>query len=153
MRLTIQRSADSMTPELRRVESMLSGAGKRQLLRAAGREFWQITRESFGANGTNRAKPWPALSAAYQKRIKYHGPPKLIRTGVLMNSIRLAVDNNDYAEVFTECPYASVHQYGGNHIPARPFFPVLGIQITQYALERINRVLDLEVRKIVGISS
>ncbi len=150
MRLTLKRTFDSVTPELRSLESLLTGVGKRELLRAAGAEFLQITRESFGANGTNRPAPWPPLSSAYQRRIKYFGPPKLIRTGVLMNSIRLRVDNSQYAEVFTNCPYAAVHQFGGRHIPARPYFPVIGTELTPYAAERINRVLNLKLQAMIS---
>lgn len=160
MNVVVRRVQNDMTPELRRLAGELSGTGRRELLRVAGYEFWQITRENFGANKPNRPAPWPPLRPFTIKsyRDKYYGAnldiPTLERSGTLMNSIRLVVDNDQYAEVFTECDYATIHQFGGRNgngafVPPRPYFPVINDQLTPYANQRITAALERKLKAMI----
>lgn len=154
MQITIRQVRNDISVDLRRIEDGLRGSAKRELLRTAGYEFWQITRESFGANKENRPVEWSPLSEKYKKalRRKSFGTPlvpTLLRAGTLMNSIRVRVDNDSYAEVFTTCDYARTHQFGFHGVPARPYFPVINDQLTPYANSRITQKLQNQILKMV----
>ena len=154
--ITIRQIRNDLTPQIRRLTGELTGVGKRELLRVAAYEFWNITRESFGANKPNRPAPWPELSESYKKELReksFGTPlvPTLLRTGTLMNSIRLAVDNDQYAVVWTDCDYASEHQFGNPFlgVPARPYFPVINDQLTPYAENRIRQKLEAKLQQMI----
>src|SRR5882672_1036919 len=147
---------------LRLVRDDLSGISRqldivqRQMLAAMAREFVNITKSNFGVMGVDRPRRWPPLSPKYQKRIKYFGPPTLIRSGVLMNSIRIGYIQNNRASVETDVAYAAVHQFGGgNNIPARPYFPVVEwaypggneFKLTPYAQSALERVAKQEMAR------
>jgi phage gpG-like protein len=131
----------------------------RQTLAEIGREFVSITQQNFGPSGIDRPTAWPPLSRNYQKRIKYFGPPLLLGLGgrrqVLRNSIHIEnVFDNKVTVATGDLPYAAVHQFGGgNNIPARPYFPVIGgrngseAQLTPLAARKIQAVIDRRIEK------
>lgn len=152
MNLSVRITQDTLTPELMRKQRQLSPPEQRQLMAEIGREFIDITKEAFGPDKPNRPYPWPPLSPNYQKRIKYFGPPTLMRSGRLMASIQIGHVFNISVTVETEIPYAGVHQFGGgNNIPPRPYFPVLNgvdttsefYELTPYAAERIRKIFEM----------
>jgi phage gpG-like protein len=153
--VTIREIRNDFHAQLPRIVEGLRGAGKRELLRTAGYEFWQITRESFGANKPNRPAYWAALSPFTIRYYKEKGisplVPTLLRAGTLMNSIRLRVDNDQYAEVFTTCDYAATHQFGNPFlgVPARPYFPVIDDRLTPYAEARILAKLEAKLQQMI----
>ena len=165
MIVSITRVRDDLTPSLKNLERGLIGNGNRALLRTATQEFWNITRESFGANKPNRPDIWPGLAASTIKRYKnkYYGGnltvPTLLRSGLLLNSIRMEV-NASYGRVWqddTQCVYGVIHQFGdiSKGIPARPYFPIVGDDhLTTYAFNRINQALEMKLREMIrsGIS-
>ena len=154
IRLTIIRN--DLTDFIKRLESDIS----RRVIHAATYEFWNITRASFGVNKPDRPAEWAPLSDSYKKQLRRKSPgtplvPTLLRSGTLLNSIRLRIESNTTGVVWTDCPYASPHQFGSGkqHIPARTYFPVMvglgdGYQLTPYALNRINQVINLQLQRI-----
>lgn len=137
---TFRLVRDDLTPSLRQIQAALTGEGKRRVLRGMAKEFWNIARGNFGVNKANRPTPWPPLAPSYIKKLKaksFGTPlvPTLLRSGSLLNSIRMTADQHS-ATVWTDNPHAATHQFGDSsrNIPARPFFPVdSNGNLTQYA--------------------
>lgn len=150
--ISIRITQDTLTPDLLNKQREFSAADMRQTMAEVGREFVNISRESFGASKSNRPSPWPPLSPKYQKRINYYGPPTLQQTGKLMNSIQIGYVQPTSVTVETQVDYAAVHQFGGgNNIPARPYFPIINsgngeYELTPYALDKIRKVLEMRFR-------
>lgn len=148
--------------DLPMVRQKITGQMQRDILRIAAAEFRQVTWENFGVTGVGRPRIWPPLSEYYKKELRkksFGTPliPTLLRTGTLMNSIRLIV-NSDSSTVFTANPYAADHQFGvpWRRLPARPYFPIKNItlggnfQLTNYAEGRIMGKLQLEANRLIG---
>jgi len=102
-----------------------------------------------------RPKRWPAYSPKYAK--KHPGPPTLIRSGVLMNSVRsFATNQAGYVVAQGSKNYAAAQQFGyrGTRLPARPYVPVEGprsqLRLTPRAMVRVQRKLDQEVKRIIS---
>lgn len=149
MTVTVTIKVDDLTPAVQQFLKKTAGAGKRVILEAMGEEFKGITLEQFGADRQNRAKPWAPLSPAYQKRIKYSGPPKLILSGDLQQSFTMSVGSDEVTVTANE-PYATAQQFGRANMPDRPFFPVVDGRLTDYAQKRI---IDAGERALVGPSA
>ena len=155
MRLRLRVVRDDLTKFARR----LDGPFMRQTMAEVGREFVSITQQNFGASGIDRPIPWAPLSAKYQKRIKYYGPPLLLGMGgqraVLRNSIHIEnVEDTKVTVATGDLPYASVHQFGNSTTPARPYFPVISstrygtdARLTPHAESRIQRVISMRFEK------
>lgn len=141
MNLTIKLTVlnNPLTPKMTKLLRALDGAGKQYVLKEMGRELLDITLGQFGADKPHRAAPWAPLSPKYQKRIKYFGPPKLILSGELSNSLTLEGVNQNAVVVTAHSRYAAAHQFGSGPIPPRPFFPVIDGEFTAYAEERIRQ--------------
>lgn len=129
-------TSDQMTPALRQLKDSISGGKRRTVLFEMGQEFLTLTLEQLGADRPNRAATWPELSERYKKRIKYEGPPKLILSGSLEQSFSMNVSDSEVVVTANE-GYAATHQFGRSPVPARPFFPVVDGQLTEYAKEKI----------------
>lgn len=120
---------DDISPAL----SKLASAAKNPtaVFRAMGTEFMSITMGTFNSAGAAmRPAPWPPK--------KNGKPSNLILHGVLSKAFHLEVTST-YAKVSNPIVYAAAHQFGypGRHLPARPFFPVLGGKLTKAAEEQI----------------
>ncbi len=149
MRL-ITLKTDSLRPELRRLQSNLSPLKLGQVTFAAAKEFQRITLANMGASGEARPTPWTKLTKHWAARKHTDRTPTLVYKGNLQKSI-VAVSNPDgSATVGSELPYAAVHQDGGgNSIPARRYFPVLGGQLTPYAEGKITTVITTSLDKLL----
>jgi len=138
-----------------------SAQWQRDLMHDVTYEFWNITRMNFGINGIDRPSPWPPLSEKYQKQLRrksFGTPlvPTLLRTGTLLNSIRVGQITATEGHVWTDCPYAAVHQFGKQPQPLRPFFPITSstseggeATLTPYAQSRIDGIIE---RKVAALS-
>ena len=106
---------------------------------AMATEFGRIAKNNFGEQGEDRPIGWVELSPRYAKR--YHDGnriPTLILRDEMRNSIMANVGEADDCHVVTRMEYAQIHQFGTDHVPARPFFPMDAAgQITPYTLERV----------------
>jgi phage gpG-like protein len=94
---------------------------------AMANRFAAITQNNFGFDGEDRPEQWPALSVNYAN--KFHDGQRIpteILSGDLQASIQIEETNPEYAEVFTDVPYAVAQQEGeeAGNLPARPYMPV-----------------------------
>ena len=108
---------------------------KQKVQSAGAFRFAEISFNNFGFSGEDRPEVWPILSASYAK--EFHGGqriPTLQLTGALQESISIE-STPEMAVVFSDNEYALDHQEGNEstNLPARPFFPIVGEQITPYA--------------------
>lgn len=155
---------DDLRDVIKRINSPQFG---RDLMHEVVYEFWNITRMNFGVSGVDRPIAWEQLSASYVKRLQRKSlgtplVPTLLRAGTLINSIRFGNITPTSGEVWTDCPYAAVHQFGGRagkgaYIPARPYFPVQSTtsygtdaQLTHYAQGKIDAVISRAISKALN---
>lgn len=154
MQIRLVKVNDSMTPYLRRLSASLSFDAQRRVTRQMAKRFWQITRANIGTSGVDRPKPWPALSLKYIQALKRKGQgpfiPTLLRSGSLLNSIGL-ISSGNTAEVYSDSPYARAHQFGyaPRNLPARPYFPAINDELTDYANRQVITAAVQEITDIV----
>lgn len=107
-----------------------------------------ITIYNFGAEGVARTDEWSPLSFGYAQ-VFHEGDrtPTLVLKGELRNSIEIDASDPDHSRVFTNNPYAAIHQFGlvnedGIEMAARPFFPIEGNQesftLNEYAEHEVR---------------
>ena len=113
---------------------------------AMAKEFHRIVIANFEQDGgEDRPEEWEKLRYMYAEAV--HGgdrTPRLQLSGDLLASIDIGDTEMDAASVFTYNPYASFHQNGGvsefggksYNIPARPFFPIVGEEVTPYTTDK-----------------
>ena len=157
---------DRISPSLRR--SLRKMSDRRPVLEAMGLELESYTKRAFNMEGL-RVLPWAPVKKA-------EGAP-LKRSGMLWQSIRVVSVSNTDVVVGTDRLYAAVHQLGGrphvirarnakalywpgakhpvvkvNHpgVPARPFFPFIGDQMSDQAKSGIEKVARAKIRSILG---
>jgi phage gpG-like protein len=128
----------------RRLESEIRS---RVQLAGAG-AFRELVLNNFGHEHHPNDRPvqWKDLSSKYAKR-KHGGDvdPTLVLTGLLKNSVQIE-SRREFAEVYSDVDYATAHQEGGEHLPARPFFPMdAGGNATQFAEEHMMRAMESEL--------
>lgn len=119
-----------------------------------GHMFANITKNNFGTSGIDRPIVWPPLSPRYMRKINYFGPPKLILTGKLRNSIQIGYVRSNSVTIESDIDYAGIQQFGGEtvNIPARPYFPVISStrygphELTPYAAGEVRKMLDMKFR-------
>lgn len=98
--------------------------------------FWQLVgmyvqrrtiKERFDKEQSPDGTKWQALSPArIKQRLKRHkgGSMKILQdTGELRRSVQYEAEKN-YVRIGSNLKYARIHQFGGRHIPARPFLGV-----------------------------
>lgn len=146
---------DTMTPYLRQLRASLNGQAQRRVTMAMGKAFFDISRANLGVSGVDRPTPWPALSERYKRQLQRNSPgspliPTLLRSGSLLNSIRIQSDSTS-CKVYSNSPYAASQQYGykGRNLPARPYFPIVGDELTVFANGKVLAAANSEMLKIV----
>jgi phage gpG-like protein len=120
---------------------------------AMANAFATVVNHNFGQDGEDRPTAWPALGKSYA--IDYHDgdrTPTLQLYGNLQASIDIEEGNPEYASVFTNNPYADLQQFGGEseqgfRIPARPFFPIVGNEITPYTTQKCVDACEVELTR------
>ena len=89
----------------------------------------EVSKQFDAEGGGPVAGKWPALSKAYAKWKRAHWPgrPILVRTGRLRRTLTTqgegavrAVGDDVLTYGTAGVPYATAHQMGGEHLPARP---------------------------------
>ena len=113
---------------------------------------------------TMRPSPWAPRKPSYTVKVnkktgkktkKLDAHPLLIKSGSLRQSIGWKLRVFDTAVVVgTDKEYASYHQFGTKHMPARPFMPIdkngnLTPQMQQKINKIVEKVLAEEMGKIV----
>ena len=89
-------------------------------------KFRELVIQNFGEAGTDRPFEWDALRSEKYARKVGRDYATLYVDGKIMDSIEVDPYNKDASSVFTNCEYASTHQWGdeSRNIAARPFFPM-----------------------------
>jgi phage gpG-like protein len=126
--MQISLAKDTLTPDLtQRIKAL---ENRRPVLEAMSLSLVSQAKRAFN-DASLRAAAWPPK--------KNGQPATLKKTGMLWASLRITLITNDSVHAGSDRPYAPVHQLGSakKNIPARPFFPVLGGQITQQAQRNI----------------
>lgn len=82
-----------------------------------------LTDDSFQESRSPDGKRWKPLAPATIRQRRQGSSKPLIDTGTLRASISARAGKRT-VRFGTNVPYAPVHQFGGEHIPARPFLPV-----------------------------
>lgn len=93
-----------------------------------------IVLKNIGDTGIDRPNAWAPLSKRYAKRVK-RSHATLRVSGDLIRSIRSAADWS-HGEVWQDdssVEYGPAHQFGEGHMPLRPFFPIVGDGLTEFA--------------------
>lgn len=92
-------------------------------LRVAAEDLKTLVDDSFYGSRSPGGRQWEPLDPSTVAKKGSSKP--LIDTGALRNSITTRA-RRDAVLLGTNLPYAPVHQYGGEHIPARPYLPITG---------------------------
>jgi phage gpG-like protein len=132
------------------VTAFLDGIGgklkqPKVIAEAMGLAIVSLTMRSFNDESV-RAAPWAPLSEMTIARKIAEGTSTAIlkRHVVLARSWRITELTGNYVKVGTDRFYAKFHQFGTDHIPARPMLPLQGgpdnASFTPLAIDRMASV-------------
>jgi phage gpG-like protein len=148
---------DTISPALKKAAAGI--ADKRPILEAMGLQLTSLTIRAFNEPKL-RAAPWANKSDGSVATLR--------KNQVLVHSIRIVALTSSSVTVGTDRVYAAIHQLGGVirpknggllvfnvggrtifakkvTIPARPFFPFIGDQMTQLAQDRIRKIAEAKI--------
>lgn len=119
-----------------------------------------ITIYNFGSGGVARTTEWSPLSFGYAESF-HEGDrtPTLVLHGELQNSIDMDASDPDHSRVFTDNPYAAIHQFGlvnedGVQMSPRPFFPIDGTQegfvLNEYAEHEVRLAAEVAIAELLA---
>jgi phage gpG-like protein len=132
MSLTIRISRDEITPDLRK--KIAAASNPVRILRAVGEQLKTLTQLSFRD---------PALRQFAWAPKKDGSPSNLMKTGMLVSSIRVTEVTASSVSIGTDRRYAAIHQLGGKHMPARPFFPFTKDgHLVPFAAVKVERIIE-----------
>jgi phage gpG-like protein len=144
--------SDALTPALDKLGRDF-GVGTQELMMDIAVDMRDMVQEAM-LNPSSRPSSWSPLTKKYAnwKGLKVgRTTADLVLSGRLYQSITPRINSPTESEVFTNVPYAEVHQEGGgNNVPARPYFPVLGGRLTPYAEQRIYSIIDGWITRKLG---
>jgi phage gpG-like protein len=129
---------DTLTPALNRRAAKIKD--RRPVLEAMGLEFVSLAKRAF-VDQTLRPAPWA--------KKKDGSPATLRKSGALFQSIRVAEVTNSTVTAASDRAYAAIHQFGGEHMPARPYFPILNGKLTDVARHRIDAVAAAKIKNLL----
>ncbi len=155
MDISVTKITDSFTPAIKNILRAVNVGNTRILLRRGGEAFLRMTRATFGTGGQYRPDRWPPLSKAYAKAVGRKNAT-LIRSGELMNSIKLGAPKGNYIEIYTKNRYSFAHFFGypPNNLPQRRFMPVESSGKSMFKLTiRAEREMVNEISKGLTILS
>jgi phage gpG-like protein len=150
---------------------------KKPILEAMGLQLVSVTKRAFNDESL-RPSGWAPLSRStiLSKTLAGKSLAVLKRNGLLFRSIRVSELSNDKVQVGTDRPYAAYHQFGtrphviraktakglfwpgAKHpvksvnnpgVPARPFFPFVGGEMTPGARRKIEAVGRAKIASIL----
>lgn len=148
----MQITRDDWAPLFKDLRDKLSASKRRLLLSQMIGEIQDITQQNFGPSGIDRPKPWSPLSPQYASEWKDGDTtPTLmmsdekheLRNPLLPHLIDCfdAKVNENKAELTNRSPYADGPQLGYGQ-PERPYYPVIGDELTPYAESRMKEIVD-----------
>lgn len=95
----------------------------RPVLRVVAQDLKTEVDDAFDESRSPDGKRWKPLAEATVKRRRQGSRTPLVDTGTLRNSIAAQAER-ERLRLGTNVPYAASHQFGREHIPARPFLPI-----------------------------
>lgn len=116
----------------------------------------------FASESDPWGKPWsPLAPATVVDRVRHNRAGKILqRDGLLRMSVAgwpIAPEPNGTTATVTAggpaAPYAAAHQFGTEHIPARPFLPIVGtesgyqVQLPTELEEEIVEMIQLSINR------
>lgn len=135
---------------------LITGSDLARIQNAMAIPIADICYNNFGYDGQDRPLPWHSLGSKYA--IEFHGgdtTPTLELSGDLKASIAIDPSNGEYARVYTDNDYASLHQWGvEGKLYARPFFPLVGdessAELTPFAQSEAVSAANAELERILS---
>lgn len=88
------------------------------------------------------SNPWIPSRAGLIRKSK-GGGGTLYDTGRLFNSIRIGPVDEGVTTIFTDVPYAAIHQKGSGKIPARPF-----LGFSKEDVDTSKQIIDFIIARI-----
>ena len=153
---------DLVSPDLaRKIKAANKG---REVLEAGAQQLVNIAQSAF-RDPSKRPAVWPQRKSdkggvSYDAKGRRHnaegevsGKPLLIKTGLLVRSIKVGSVSATLATVLSDRPYAPVHQFGSpkKNISPRPFFPFIGNRIVGWAGKKIGDVMKAKFSGLMGL--
>lgn len=149
----MQVTRNDWTPLFESLKAKISPASRRSLMASLIGEIQDITQKTMGRNGENRPEPWAILNEKYAKEWKYGDTePTLLMSDEKHNlrnpdlphliDLFYATFSENSSSLTNTSPYADIHQLGLG-VAKRPYYPVLGNDLTPYAIDKLKEVLDL----------
>lgn len=135
---------------------LITGSDEVRIQNAMAIPVADICYNNFGYDGQDRPHAWQPLSPSYAH--EFHAgdqTPTLELTGALKSSIRISASNGEYASVYTDNEYASMHQWGiPGKLHSRPFFPLVGdesnSELTPFAQSEAIAAASAELGRILS---
>ncbi len=148
----MQITKDEWTPLFQSLRDKLSPPSRRLLLSRIIGEIQDITQQNFGPSGIDRPQPWKPLSQNYASEWKDGDTTPTLMMSDEKHNLRNpnlphlidcfdAKVNEDKAVLTNRSPYADNHQLGLG-IPARPYYPVNGDELTPYAESKMVEIVN-----------
>jgi phage gpG-like protein len=149
----MQVKTDQWTPLFERLKEKFSPFQRKVFLSRIIGRIQDITQQNFGTTGIDRPQEWPQLKKRYAA--EFHDGDTtptlmldeekhtLVNGAVphLVDSFRAEATENS-ASLTNESPYADVHQLGLGAVPARPFYPVQGSELTPKTEKEVRDKID-----------
>lgn len=135
---------DQLSPKMAKLMRRVENPSK--ILEAAGAAVEGISVRAF-RDESLRPVEWEELHAATLANKGDRGN-LLIESGALVHSLTHVVGSNQ-VEIGSDRPYAATHQFGRGPIPARPFIPVLGDELTAIAADEVRSAVEAVIMREV----
>ena len=124
MQITINSNLDQVQAKLEQLAK--KGQNLKPLMAEVANLLQQTTEESFDNQASPDGTPWADLDPKTEKRKK--GKP-LYESGRMQESLSVfstatSAGLGFNAKAQNGYPYPAVHQFGSEHVPARPFLPI-----------------------------
>jgi len=136
---------DLLSPALKAKLARISD--KRPILVAAGAALASVATRAFRDPALRPAEWNTKFSDATLRKPGRSGP--LIDTSALFRSLLAKDPTGDSVEVGTDREYGLFHQFGTKHLPARPFFPVVGDSLTPAAEKAVRSAIEGQINAIL----
>ena len=132
---------DALSPAARQLLDRVRDP--RKVLEAAGAAVEGISVRAF-RDASLRPSEWEPLTQQTLERKGGRGN-LLIDTGSMIHGLR-HVTSGRQVEIGSDRVYAPTHQFGRDAIPARPFIPVMGSELTPVAQEDVRSAVEAVLR-------
>jgi len=128
---------------------LFTSSAMERIHRKMGLKLLQVTKQSFFQHGQFGGAPWQEYAESTKKRWHKHDPVTLIESGDMFGSVRFDGATSLGARVVAGDWKSSLHQSGGEGLPARPYFPISQGRLTPQAEREVVKAAQREIHNIV----